>query len=159
MHLLLKSWLSEIESSQLLRDGKILDVANGNLFCFSMSMKDAKSMNAEEIDEFLFAACHCYALKLTDAPQTMWFYAWHDELAGQLRTSAAPVNCSGELPFGCRLNVVKFPTPVSVSILNSDYLDGIPMPELDERSPEGDILEDEDVYELTVFAQRLPLSV
>lgn len=103
-----------------------------NIFFFSMSAKEASSVNKDNIDEFLLAACQQYLVKLSDAPQAMYFYAWHDEMAGQLRTSAAPANCAEELPFSCRLNVVELPTTVSVEFLNSNYLDGISLTECDE---------------------------
>ena len=112
-------------------------------------------MKVEDIDEFLLAAYRLYVLKLTDASKTMYFYAWYDQQAGQLRTSAALANRPEELPFRSRLDVVELPTLVSEKFLNSNYLDGIPFSEFEELSTE-DIEEDvDDGFELTVFARRI----
>ncbi len=131
--------------------------ALGNLIQFTTSTREASKMDPADIDEFLFALRRIYNLKLAGSSTPMWFYAWFDAQAGQLCVSAAPATSAEELPFGCQLEIVESPTPVSLAFLNSDALEGICLPDGVDSVQANDIPDeiDEDKFVLTVFAQRL----
>lgn len=159
MHAILESWLGEIRRTELHHTGHAEELALKNLIAFSSSTEEAESMALEDIDAFLIAAYRQYVLKLSSAPQTLYFYAWHDEHAGQLRMSAATADEPEELPFGCRLECITSPTPVSQKFKSSNYLDGIPDAELDEPGvdPAADRWDSD--FTLTVFARRILTTV
>lgn len=57
------------------------------------------------------------------------FYAWHDEMAGQLRFSTACCVISA-LPFGAKVRIVQDPQEIVTAFVRSPYRDGIPLSEL-----------------------------
>ncbi|MEM9879192.1 MAG: hypothetical protein AAF862_07925 [Pseudomonadota bacterium] len=156
MHDVLTTWLEAVAEAKLTKSGEVIDFIRENQLWFSLSVAEAKALQTQDVDQFIHAAMKAYALKLSGASSKIYFYAWHDAMAGQLRTGAVPATRAEELPFGCRLLVVDNPTPVSVELLNSAYLDGIPWSELEDVSVASTADdEDETDFELTIFAQPI----
>ena len=63
----------------------------------------------------------------------MTFYAWHDEMAGQLRFSTACC-ASSALPFRAKVQLVHDPRQIVNAFVTSPYRDGIPLCELEVES-------------------------
>ena len=142
-------WLAYIQTDDLSPS------AADNVHAFGLSLAEAAVLPAAHIDRFIEDAFSGFAKVVPRGPQPYWFYAWHDEQAGQLRVCAAPATSAAELPFGCRLDVRSSPTPVSEKFLASPYLDGIPLSELTPVAFK-DVPVEQPVYVLTVFARELP---
>ena len=157
MHPTLIGWLSEVSEAGISDAGTVNEVANNNLLYFSTTTQTAVSIGTSDTVEFLLGAFDIFNQRLSISEKCMCFYAWFDELSGQLRCSAAPASSPENLPFGCRLNVVKSPTSVAESFLHSDYLEGISLDGFeevtDEMEQEKD--EDDDDFILTVYARMI----
>jgi hypothetical protein len=122
------SWLDELRDAGLhLRDEPGAG-AHENLWCIS-SASDAP-INARDLVALLHAALgvrreQVCALAVT--PVT--FYAWHDDMAGQLRLSTAC--CTPDtLPFGCAVVLVDHPGEIVAEVLQSPQRGGTPRTDL-----------------------------
>ena len=105
MHNQHQQWLSEIESEfQVTCTSEINVEANENMYCFGLSEKAILEWGRDSIQEFLKELCSLYGKKAEG--KSMVFYAWVDEMAGQLRVSAVS-NSHGHLPFSAQLQNVE----------------------------------------------------
>jgi hypothetical protein len=59
-----------------------------------------------DVVRFLQAVVALWREGIRDASAQCFFYAWNDEMSGQLRFSLAPAASVEELPFACRLRQV-----------------------------------------------------
>ncbi len=102
-----------------------------NTWAVSLTTKQAASTSPDQVATFLEQARAAYAETATSAQRgtPLRFYAWFDEMAGQLRFSVSSVD---PLPFGAPIRVVPQAREIGRQFLTSDYLDGIPWSELSE---------------------------
>lgn len=135
MNPLLQTWLTELRADGLFVSGEPGAGANQNLWCISLPSNE--QIPAGDVLAFLRSALDIrrelvFARSL--APVT--FYAWHDEMAGQLRFSTAC--CSRDaLPFAAAVQLVDEPDELVGAFLRSPYRDGIPWTEMEEAPPDG----------------------
>lgn len=92
----------------------------------------ASQMTATDFLEFIQKVKDGYKKQLSDSKIEidLIFYMWFDEMAGQLRFNFINSN-HDKLPFGCKLKYTQEPEEIINQFLNSKYLDGIPLNELE----------------------------
>lgn len=92
---------------------------------------------------------------LSQPVRPVTFYAWHDEMAGQLRFSTAC--CTRDtLPFGAQVTLVETPSEMVAAFLRSPYRDGISWNELEEcTQEEAEPASVRDAFMLRVWAVDL----
>ncbi|MEM6791924.1 MAG: hypothetical protein AAF715_30675 [Myxococcota bacterium] len=152
------TWLTKVRYAPLRFEGEPGTIANENMLMFSMSSEEARQTTTHDLVGFLENSFREYALKASAAAaRSFWFYAWHDEMAGQLRISAAQAARAEELPFGCQLKITDKANRIAESLLRSDYLGGIPLSELTVSSWEEDDVGHDD-FVLEVFARPILIS-
>jgi hypothetical protein len=117
-----------------------------------ISLPNATADASADLQALLHSVVDHYrsTLECTDFPVT--FYAWHDEMAGQLRFSVAR-SSPERLPFGAIVDLVADADVVIAEFLNSPYRDGIPWDHLTEAS--ADQLDEPLQYHLKVWAVSL----
>jgi hypothetical protein len=129
MHPLLRRWLKELESEPVHLGPDPGSGAQENLSFLSIP-SDRSDITADQLVEFLRAAQRC---RIQQATRTgggpVVFYAWHDEMAGQLRFSVARGTLA-DLPFRDRVEIVSDVREIAAEYLASRYRDGIPYAEL-----------------------------
>jgi hypothetical protein len=95
-------------------------------------------VTASELVEFLRAAMAIRGeLVALQSVRPVSFYAWYDEMAGQLRFSTACCT-KNTLPFGATLALLDDPNEIAEAIAQSSYRDGIPWNELREEPFDAD---------------------
>lgn len=150
---LLGAWLAELTGMKLV-SGERNATANANMEAFSIADAQDTAVEAAALAGFLRDAFRAYSQAAARAGLVGWFYAWHDERAGQLRMSAAAVASASELPFRRELAVVDDPLVIAEAALASDLAHGIPLSELvDGGVPEPQL------GPLAVYARPLLRSV
>lgn len=130
MKSLIRTWLDEIRANGLSLSEKPGSGANQNLWC--ASLPSSIPITAAELVEFLREAMAVRGELVTlQTVRPVCSYAWHDEMAGQLRLSTAC--CTREtLPFSSELTLLDDPTEIADGFAHSPYRDGIPSHELRE---------------------------
>lgn len=127
-----QAWLCELKA-----DGLQLSAAHGagaheNLW--AISWPSSEHLVLSEIVEFLWSALKIRReLAALQSVRPVCFYAWHDEMAGQLRFSSACCT-RATLPFGAQISLVDDPDPIAAEFIRSHYRDGIQNSELEQAS-------------------------
>ena len=105
--------------------------AQDNTWSVSLSAEQVTSTSPDEVAMFLDQVKAAYASVATDDQRVvpLRFYAWFDEMAGQLRFSISSLD---PLPFGAVIRFVSNAHEIASQFLTSDYLSGIPWSELQE---------------------------
>jgi hypothetical protein len=94
-------------------------------------------------------------LAASQALRPVTFYAWYDEMAGQLRFSTACCTRT-DLPFGATILLVDAPNEIVGKFMRSPFRDGIPWNAFLETPPEGaDAERTHDPPSLSVWAVEL----
>jgi len=102
----LKCWLSDFEREFRYADANSPSQADENLHSYSLTNQDRENVTTAEIVDFIESHCDIASgLVLEDAT----FYAWVDELAGQIRFSIVSGH-DAVLPFGCAIQPVDLAT-------------------------------------------------
>lgn len=132
MNPLLQSWLEELRAGGLRLSGEARADANENLW--PMALPSSERIDGPDLVAFLYAALDVRRELASSHPAPVTFYAWHDEMAGQLRLSTV---CSPRdaLPFNAPLLLVEHPIAIVNEFLGSHYRDGIPLDELEVIDP------------------------
>ena len=125
-------WLCEIESASLEWEGERDALAVHNMQMLGMSQAELGEQSASELTTFIETARRVFAAKLAGATRPMLFYAWFDEMAGQLRISATVGHSWQDLPFACRLDAARDPAAVVAQLMAASTLEGIPFAEVEE---------------------------
>lgn len=128
--------LAQIRTSGFVLDADPIIEARRNTYVVALSADEASELSVTQVTAFLHDARSALAATASpDSPDSLRFYAWFDEMAGQLRLSVSSAN---ELPFGGTIRTVADPAVVASQCLESDYIDGIPWSSLapDEEVPE-----------------------
>ena len=119
----LQQWLSELQT-----DGVVFADAHGgaNANLWSISLPSTSALSADDLAAFVLAAAVIRAeLAAVQGIAPITFYAWHDEMAGQLRFSTA--RCTPDaLPFSTAVQLVEGPVEIVQRFLSSPYRDGLP---------------------------------
>jgi hypothetical protein len=132
---LLQAWLTELRADGLFLSDEPGAGANQNLWC--ISLPSSEQIPAGEVLAFLRSALHIRReLVASQSLAPVTFYAWHDEMAGQLRFSTAC--CTRDaLPFAAWVQLVDEPDEIIGAFLRSPYRDGIPWTEMEDAPPDG----------------------
>ncbi len=95
-----------------------------------VSIGSGSDLTVEDVCSFIEDARAAYQSIAVDlqAPN-LWFYAWVDEMAGQLRLS---ISSSDALPFTGQISTTADAPVIAAELLASPYLGGIPFSEFDE---------------------------
>ncbi len=147
--------LAEIPTAGLTFDAGT--AANANLRMISVTRDEARTVTPADIATFLRQAADCFAELLpSSCPDAhAIFYAWVDQMAGQLRFS---VVSSIPPPFRCSIRIVSEPEIVAQHFLDCPNLDGIPILSLEATDPSsldssGPTVES---HALDVFVTQIP---
>lgn len=126
---LFQEWLDELRADGLKLSAEPGAGASQNLWCVSLPSTEA--ITVQDLLEFLESAMAIRReLVSSQSVRPVAFYAWHDEIAGQLRFSTA--SCTREtLPFRTKVRLVDDPREVVTALLQSRYRDGIPWNEFE----------------------------
>ena len=136
MRSLLRGWLDELRADGLHLSQESGDGAVQNLWC--MSLPTSEPVTASDLLAFLESAMVIRRELAQSQPvRPVTFYAWHDEMVGQLRFSTACCTRT-TLPFRAEVRVVDEPDEIIAAWISSPYRDGIPCTELEEVNPEAD---------------------
>ncbi|MEL6714894.1 MAG: hypothetical protein AAFP86_14020, partial [Planctomycetota bacterium] len=105
--------------------GAPLDEAQDNLWMLALQAEDAAALGAAGVARLIEHARDelAAAAVAADVAAPLRFYAWFDELAGQLRFG---VTSAEELPFGAPLRTTADALDVAVLLVASPYLEGVP---------------------------------
>ena len=127
----LEQWLSELRSDGVEFPDDTVGGANANMWSISVPL--AGTVREDDLTAFVLAAAAIrQELVAAHGAAPVTFYAWHDEIAGQLRFSTA--RCAPEsLPFAAPVGLVEHPAEIVQCFLRSQYRDGIPLTTLDAR--------------------------
>ena len=136
------------------RDSSGSNIGLQNCYAFRCTNEQAAETGLEQLTRFIESAFERYGERLGNNDQ-MWFYAWYDEQAGQLRLSAHPAARAQDLPFGCSLKVVEEPAIIASLFLASTTKEGIAWSELELVTADDAEPEDPPPYTLTLFARLL----
>ena len=130
MHIELDAWLEELHSDGIYLAEEPGSGARENLWC--ISLPEELGLQESDLVEFLYRAMEVRRnLAKAQPVRPATFYAWHDDMAGQLRFSTAHCN-NDNLPFGAATVLVADPDEIVREFLDSPYLHGIPWEELKE---------------------------
>ncbi len=120
MNAVLNQWIEEMrEEHQITQSLEINEEAINNMVVYRMPHEDVNTYSKGELCEFLSAHLQFYRSKTSGIP--MYYYAWFDEQAGQLRISAVSQK-HNQLPFGCELQECELETLVKSVISRSSGL-------------------------------------
>jgi len=126
----LGSWLAEVEADSLSLAGTLNEIANSNVWSFSLSPQERKALSPEPVAAFLEAVAQMWAERLCREAGGPWvFYAWYSDQAGALRFSLVPGRPGDALPFGAKVEIVDDPVSISTAFLSGS--DVIPWAELE----------------------------
>lgn len=138
---LLKTWAATLTALELVDAGDRDATARANMEVFSIAAVQDAGVAAPVVADFVRNAHRAYSLAATRIGRSGWFYAWHDELAGQLRTSACWIASQHELPFRGPITLVDDPESLATALLSSQIAHGIPWSELIEPPPNDSMVE------------------
>ena len=150
----LGDWLAQLNALELVASGDVNAIASANLEMFAIAEAQDAKLTSAAVADFLRDAHRAYSTAAARIQLVGWFYAWHDEMAGQLRMSACPITSASELPFGGPSVPVDDPTIIATDALASTIAHGIPLATLTEvvagaKAPEPE------PPPLSVYAQPL----
>jgi len=132
---LLQEWLDELRADGLKLSTEPGAGANQNLWCVSLPSTEAIAVR--DVLEFLQSAMAVRRELASVQPvRPVAFYAWHDEMAGQLRFSTACCT-RNTLPFRAKVRLVDDPVEIVTAFLQSPYRDGVPWNELEDSNGNG----------------------
>lgn len=132
MEALLQSWLDELRSDGLHLAAEDFAGANENLWCISVSA-DQPIAGADLLAFLRDAVVIRRDVAARQRVRPVTFYAWHDEMAGQLRFSTA--RCTRDtLPFHAKVVLVDDPSAIVAAFARSVYRVGIPLNELQDST-------------------------
>ena len=127
---LLEAWLEELRVDGLHLTEESAAGARQNLWC--MSLPSSEPLTEADLLAFLRSAMVIRReLAHSQSVRPVTFYAWHDEMAGQLRISTACCTKTA-LPFGTVVRLIDEPDEIIASFLSSPYRDGIPWSDIKE---------------------------
>lgn len=133
MNPLFQSWLDELRADGLQLSG---DHGGANHNLWSISLPVGEPITGSDVLAFLQAAVDIRRdLAASQALRPVTFYAWHDDMAGQLRFSTA-CRTRSELPFSTAILLVDAPNEIVGAFIRSPVRDGIPWDALRETPPE-----------------------
>lgn len=158
----LRAWHTEISTLAIVNTGERNSTARENMLAFSIADAQDAGVDAAQLTAFVRDTHRAYSLAAAKVGLHGWFYAWHDEQAGQLRMSAAPIASASELPFGRNVMVVDDPSIIATDALANEYAHGIPFSELSDASEAGDLADnapEPSLEPLRVYARPLVRSV
>jgi hypothetical protein len=153
----LQQWLSELRHDGIVFAG---DHGGADANLWSISLPSTSAIPADDLATFVLAAAAVRAeLVALQGIAPVTFYAWHDEMAGQLRFSTARCT-SDSLPFSAAIQLVDHPAEIVRCFLSSPYRDGLPWATLragagGDQASEGRAHEEHDDDVLRVWARRL----
>lgn len=134
MNRLLQSWLDELRADGLHLSEEAGSGARENLGC--VSLPSLEQVGVGELVTFLQSALEVRRELAAAQPfGPVTFYAWHDEMAGQLRFSTACCPSSA-LPFSAKVLLVHDPHLIVAAFVQSPFREGIPWNELGEVASE-----------------------
>jgi len=127
--------LREFESSELFLTNStdlIREEIKHNCVLVSMSSNAAKQASTSDFISFLdrVKVNRRQQLQQSSLNIDLIYYLWFDEQAGQLRFNFINSN-HDKLPFGCKIFFVESEKQIIDEFLDSNYLDGIPLSELE----------------------------
>lgn len=129
---LLQSWLDELQSDGLHLAPEAAAGANENLWCISVASD--QRIAAPDLVAFLRSAVAIRRELASRQPvRPVTFYAWHDEMAGQLRFSTACCTLD-TLPFRAKVVLVDDASEIVAAFGRGRYRAGIPLDELEEST-------------------------
>lgn len=155
---LLQTWRARVAALQLVDAGERDATAIANMEVFSIAAAQDSNVSALAVADFVREAHRAYSLAASRIGRAGWFYAWHDEMAGQLRTSAAWIASQHDLPFRGRITLFHDPESLATAALSSEIARGIRWSQLVEASPTDSLVEQE-VPATLVYARPLISSV
>ncbi len=144
--------LAEIPTADLTLESAT--AANANLRSVSITGAEARNLTQTDVATFLQQAADSFGELLTSSCSgaDAIFYAWVDEMAGQLRFSVAS---SMPPPFACSIRIVNDPEIVAQHFINCPHLEGIPFLSL-ESADASSVDSDDEPHVLDVFVTHLP---
>jgi len=99
----LRLWFEEIRAKPLVTEGTASELGPRNLSAFALSSAERTSLRSGDIERFLLAVTEVWREAIGSSRGAWVAYAWHDEMAGQLRISACPASNASQLPFVCAI--------------------------------------------------------
>ncbi|HUQ02147.1 MAG TPA: hypothetical protein VM261_06595 [Kofleriaceae bacterium] len=126
----LRSWLAELAGMAVVDLSDRNETAVANMMIFALDEAHDTGVDAAALTAFLRDAYRAYSLAAAKAGYEGWFYAWHDEQAGQLRTSAAWIRSAAELPFRAPIAVTDDPATIAAAAIASASVDAISLSDL-----------------------------
>lgn len=148
---LLERWGTELSGLTLVNSGDRNSDATDNMVAFSLADAQDAGVESLALASFLLDAFRLSSRAAARLGHEGFFYAWHDEQAGQLRMSAAWVSSTADLPFRATLHLIDEPEPIAEEAIESDAAHGIPL----DDSPDGAEPDESARPPLTVFARPL----
>jgi hypothetical protein len=147
---LFQEWLDELRADGLKLSAEFGAGASQNLW--SVSLPSTEAIAVQDVLEFLKSAMAIRReLASLQSVRPVAFYAWHDEMAGQLRFSTAC--CTRErLPFRAKVQLVDDPLEVVTAFLQSPYRDEIPWNEFENSTRKDPTDASSDKVDLKVWA-------
>jgi hypothetical protein len=100
----MNDWFASVESDALTVVGSVRDVAQSNMWSFSLAEEERADIKRSDAVAFVQAVFSLWRQRLGAVREAWWMYCWHDAMASQLRLSTCPVSELGELPFGRALS-------------------------------------------------------
>lgn len=148
---LLLDWLEELRRAPLAITG---DLARKNVRWFGAGGGERAALRAEEVVSFLHSAAEIWDRSISGCDEWL-FYAWYDEMAGQLRIAACPARTLADLPFGCALRSVEADDVARAFLLGSDTIPWREMASAPVTADEADLPEPEVPFVLGVWTRPL----
>jgi hypothetical protein len=151
-----REWIDDVVADEVVVNAADINAeAHANMWSFDVS---AESIGAAQVSDLLafvtaiIEARRAQLAALGAEPQSMVFYSWFDELAGQLRVSLVS-GCHGRLPFAGRVGVIGELDALLHCLLESPYRSAIP---LSGFSTDWDTEQDNSQREVAVWVTRVP---
>ena len=135
----LRRWFGEVQRRPPVLVGDPEGVAEENLWAFGIESDSREAFSEQELSRFLRAVAALWKeapSRSRQADPSSWcFYAWHDEMSGQLRFSLVPGVGVKDLPFSCTVREASA-EEVSRAFLGGESV--IPYSELQPQIHQGD---------------------
>ena len=153
--------LDEIKSDRIYLTDNLeelnLEIEN-NHWSIGIDSVTAKQVNTNDLEGFLKEMVQNRTRQLNESDKEigLLFYAWFDEQSGNLNFNF--INSGHKsLPFAAEIMFVDSIETILNDFLNSEYLDGIPMNELEDVSGNSDDNEERE-FKLKVYKEKIPGS-
>jgi hypothetical protein len=133
---LLRKWQRDVAvDSIIVDDDDINNEAQKNMWCFSLTSDQAEALDVEDIVIFLKEIIESRRQQICEKVlPAMVFYAWHDEMANQLRLSMVSSRKGIALPFNGPINTFVKINEIASSFLKMARVGGITWNEVMENS-------------------------